>query len=167
MKSKTFWIAFVIALLSSSFVIYGTALFLSLSDPTFAVEPEYEEKAAHWDDQQRQMAVNQRLGWTVELDTTPADEPQHVDVTLNLFDKYGKTINGATVDVVTFYNARAARRIHGMLDHIGDGEYGKRMKLSPSGLWEFRVTVTCGDDTYTETTRQSILSVPGPAPAES
>ena len=35
MKSQIFWIGFVVSMLLMSVVIYGTALIISLTDPTF------------------------------------------------------------------------------------------------------------------------------------
>jgi nitrogen fixation protein FixH len=160
MKAQIFWIGFVVCMLLMSVVIYGTALIISLTDPTFAVEPDYEQKAANWDQHRAQVATNNRLGWMADLTTTAADEPEHVDVSLALFDKWGKPINGASVEVETFYNARASRRIHDTLEQVGEGAYEKRMELSPSGVWEFRLVVKRKDDTFTKTIRKSILSVP-------
>ena len=43
-------------------------VYVATSDGSFAVEPDYYQKALHWDDARSAAAENAGLGWTVELD---------------------------------------------------------------------------------------------------
>jgi len=159
-KPKWVWIGIVVGLLGMSLAIHTALLIFSLNDPSFAVEPDYERKAAQWDETQRRLAASRALGWTVDLSTAPADQAGEVDVTLHLFDRYGKPVREADVTLQTFHVARAGQIVSGELEPVGDGVYGARLPLRRSGIWEFRLSVTHGDELYVDTIRKSVLSTP-------
>ena len=159
MKPRYFWIGLVVALLAFSVGVHAVLLIASINDPSFAVEPDYERKARNYDEIQRQREASRALGWMADLTTSPAD-PGEVQVSLSMFDRYGKPLREAAVSVETFHVARAGNWIRGELQPAGDGVYAATLPLRRSGLWEFRLKVVRGDDVYTETIRKSVLSTP-------
>jgi nitrogen fixation protein FixH len=160
MRAQVTWIGIVVGLLLMSVVTQGVLIVLATTDPSFAVEPDYDAKAARWDDHQRQERENARLGWTVDLGTKAASVPGAVDVTLTAFGTYGKPLRDATVDVEAFHNARASEVLRARLEPAGDGVYAARLPMRRSGVWEFRLTITRGGDIYTETVRSGVLVPP-------
>lgn len=160
MKPKVFWISLIVGLLTAHVGLHMVLLFAAVNDPSFAVEPDYERKAVEWDDIQRERERSQRFGWTVDLSTRPADTPGQVDVSLTLFDRFGKPVRDATAQVEAFHNARASNVVRQGLPHDADGVYAARLPLRRSGIWEFRLRVVRGDQVYVDTLRKSVLSVP-------
>lgn len=160
MKSSIVWIGIVVALLLFSVGTQVTLMVAAVHDPSFAVEPDYEERARNWDAVQAQRARNEALGWTVDLSTAPGERPRTVDVELLVFGAYGKPLREARVRVATFHNARAAHVIEADLPGNGEGVYRATLPMTMSGVWEFRVEVLDGEDLYTETVRKSVLSRP-------
>lgn len=159
MKPRHFWIGLVIALLSLSVGVHAVLLIASINDPSFGVEPDYERKARNYDEVQRQREASRALGWMADLTALPAD-PGEVDVSVNLFDRYGKPLREAEVSVETFHVARSGNWVRGRLEPAGDGVYAATLPLRRSGLWEFRLRVVQDDHVYTETIRKSVLSTP-------
>src|SRR5450432_1832313 len=58
------WALVPVVLLASSFFGVGGMALVAIRDPNFALEPDYYQKALHWDQVQAQAANNQRLGYT-------------------------------------------------------------------------------------------------------
>ncbi|UCF67695.1 MAG: FixH family protein [Acidobacteriota bacterium] len=160
MKPHIVWISIIVGLLALSVVVHGILLVAALSDPSFAVEPDYEAKAANFDAIQRQRWASQRLGWTTELRTRPAVDPGEVEISLEAFDRDGEPIRDAAVELETFHNARAAEVINGRLTHIREGRYRGVLPMTRSGVWEIRLTITSEDDVYVRTLRKNVLSTP-------
>ncbi len=160
MRAQFVWIGIVVSLLVGSVVTQGVLLVASMSDPSFAVEPDYERKAADWDAIQRRKQESLRLGWTVDLRTSPSERAGEVNVELSVFDRFGKPIRDATVALKTFHNARAGNVIAGRLFHDADGIYLATLPMRRSGIWEFRLEVVQGESHYTDVVRKSVLSAP-------
>jgi nitrogen fixation protein FixH len=155
------WIGIVVGLLTMTVAMQVLLLVVATTDPSFAVEPDYEARAARWNEVQRQEATNRRLGWTVDLETTPAATPGMAAVRVSLFDTWGKPLRDATVEIETFHAARAANVVKATLPGDGEGAYVATLPLRPSGLWEFRLTARSGDDLFTARIRKSVLTTPG------
>ncbi len=156
MSPKVFWIGMVVGLLSMSVIIHGIAIIIAVSDPSFALEPDYEQKARDWDSIQLQQQTSKQLGWTVDLDTSPVGEFGDVLVQLSVFDKWGKPILDGEVNIDMFHNARAKNIFRAELEHISDGLYTAVLPLRRSGVWEFRLTIKRDDDLYVDTLRKTV-----------
>src|SRR5512138_3082971 len=76
----------------------GNVVFMVLAnrDASFAVEPDYYQKALDWDRTMAQEATNRALGWTARVEGTfPA--PVGRRLTLRLLDRDGHAVDGAAV----------------------------------------------------------------------
>ncbi len=160
MKRGGAWIGIVVALLGFSVATQAVLIWSALDDPSFAVEPDYERKARDWDLLSAERQRSRELGWTTSLSPRAVVSGQ-VDVTFEAFDRHGKPVREATVNVETFHIARASTIFRARLIATGDGVYGARMPLSRPGTWEFRLRVQSGDDIYTETLRKSVITGTG------
>jgi len=73
MKKGWYWPFFLVGLQASG--VGANLYFMSraISDPSFAVEPDYYAKAIAWDAHQAQARDNAELGWELKLDVAAAD----------------------------------------------------------------------------------------------
>ncbi len=115
MKRPRLWPGLIFALLAANAAIVGITLFFVHSDKSFAVEPEYYQKALHWDAAAKEQARSRDLGWRLEVDPGAVGAAgRHVRVTIR--DRQGKPIEGATVKVTAFSALRAADRFEAGCD---------------------------------------------------
>jgi len=158
MSAGARWIGIVIGLLAASLLGQFVLLAVATSDPSFAIEPDYEQKAQHWDAEQRQRSLNAVLGWSVAIGTEPVAADRGFDLTLTPSDRDGAAIAGAIVEVEAMANARA-QRIHRLALAEGEaGRYAGHVADWRPGQWEFRVTVTRGETRFTQRVRKEVVT---------
>ena len=143
------WIAFVLVILGTSFSVAIVMLYVSATDPSFAVEPDYYNQALNWDEHVAQRTLNEELGWRLELSDKPSESIGHRDVSVALTDRDGAPIDGAMVCVIAFHNARAADHFTFEMEPTGNGEYSAQQPLQRAGRWEFRFRVNRGESVFT------------------
>lgn len=166
MSPRVRWVGLICVLLGSTVVFHGALLVFSLVDPSFAVVPDYEGKAARWDEAKRELEKSRALGWTVDLKTRPAG-PGYVEVSVDVFDRYGKPVRASEAQVEAFHNARASERLGDRLTRTEDGRYIALMPLGRPGLWEFRLTFERGSERYVGVLRKDVeIERPGGRSAE-
>ncbi len=136
----TRWTLVVVGLLGSSLAWCATAIFLSSGDPSFAVEPNYEWKAEHFDAVAAERARSAALGWTLSVEVA-REAPGRSSVRLGVRDAAGQPLEGATVEVEAFHNARAADRFALALTPAGAGEFSAPLASDRRGTWEFDAVV--------------------------
>jgi nitrogen fixation protein FixH len=135
--------------LASLFFVY-----LATSNPSFAVEEDYYQKALAFDEKRAQEARNRALGWT--LDATiergaRAGEP--AALIAHLADRSGTPLAGASVAVEAFPIARADHILRAELRAGPDGDYHCSLPVRRGGRWELRFDVHLGDERFTNTSR--------------
>lgn len=135
----------LVGLITVSTMIGAAALiYHAHADPSFAVEADYYDKAVHWDDSAAQERRNTELGWRLTINPSAAD-----GLELTMVDGLGRPVEGATVSVEAFHNARSADRVTlALIDH-GPGVYRQTAEFARPGIWEFRVVARRGADTFT------------------
>src|SRR3954468_9883482 len=62
-SSASRWALVPVGLLVSSVAAFSWMALVAVHDPNFALEPDYYQKALHWDQTQSQAATNQRLAY--------------------------------------------------------------------------------------------------------
>jgi len=143
------WPGIVIGLLLMSAGFMGATIYFAVSDPQFSVEPDYYEKALAWDDTAAQAGRNARLGWKLAIDASGGADPRgHRTVRFELTDASGVSLEGAAIALEFFHNAASSERLKAEVAGA-EGGYVASLPLRKPGLWEFRVTVTRGPDTFT------------------
>ena len=151
-KSGKQWPLLIVALLAGQFAISGTTIYLAHSDPHFGVEPNYYEKAVHWDDTARQRQANQTLAWKpqIEIATKAAGGGQR-EVSLSLRDANGEAIEQAAIQVESFHHLNSNRRAHWTMLETAPGRYTGSPEMPNAGVWELRFTATRAGKTFTFT----------------
>ena len=128
-------------------------------DASFAIEPDYYEKALAWDETSRLRAASDSLGWTTESKLKSGVDGQELQITLR--DRLGRPLEGAAVQVEFYHHVRAADRQTVQLSPRGEGAYAAAARMSRPGLWQLRIRADRGPDTLI--TSQD-LRVEGPIP---
>jgi nitrogen fixation protein FixH len=140
----------VIALLGGQVLLTGVAVLIATSDRSFAVEPDYYQKALQWDELQAQRRQNAASGWHAALTIDPSATPSGARrVAVRVTDREGRPVEQARVRVASFHHACAAVRTETALVAEADGVYSAGVPLRRPGLWEFRITVERADRVFT------------------
>jgi hypothetical protein len=155
--SRLIWPGLIIALLAGHVVLTLVMVYIATRDRSFAIEPDYYQKALHWDAFVQQQRDNVRLGWTAAIDVdSHADVFGQQKLTCRLTDKAGRPLEGAAIDLLAFAHARGSQRIAAVLPSQGQGIYQAMLRFPQKGLWEFRLVVRRGPDTWTYTEQRSL-----------
>ncbi|MEL7370336.1 MAG: FixH family protein [Myxococcota bacterium] len=120
------------------------------NDPGFAVEPDYYRKAVEWDRLQAERAQSNELGWNVVVDA------RKDELRIRMTDRLGRPIEGASVVVEAFFNARANDRVTAQMEPKGLGVYTWAHTFPQPGLWEYRLAAFRDADRFTYVTQQEL-----------
>lgn len=146
------WMLVAPALLLLQAGISTLTVYLSVSDPSFASEPDYYRKAVEWDTLAAQQRTQAQLGWRIDLDVATVEHTAGERwVRVLLYDWGGAPISDAHVTAEAFHHARAADRRQLEFTTGEPGQYAVLMAVERLGLWEFRVRVIVGEQVLTTT----------------
>jgi len=154
------WPLIIIALLVGGAGANIGLLVVATGDASFAVEPNYYQKALRWDETMAQEARNAALAWSVTVALDGASGPGQTRVTARVTDRAGNPVQGARVAVEVFHSARASQVLAATLAPESPGRYSAPLPLNRSGLWELRLRVERGDQLFTQTLVQDLARVP-------
>jgi nitrogen fixation protein FixH len=144
-----------VAVIGLAAVVLGANFFLvylAVSDPSFAVEPNYYQKALDWDEHRSQEKSNLDLGWKFNFNLAMERGPDGtLELRALLFDRDGLPIDNARIKVETFHNAMSAYPLEADLEATGDGAYTAALPIRRPGLWEFRFVVDRDDQRFMQT----------------
>ena len=158
MKPGTFWALVPVMLLGSSVLLYMVIVPFMTSDPSHAVVPDYEGRAANWDAVTAQRRANAQLGWNLRVRAphgTRTDAP--LKLLIEVTDREGREIDGAAVSGVALHVARAATRFDFAAVSREGGHYEAEIDSARPGIWEIDVTVRRGDEIFVERRRVTAL----------
>ena len=151
------WPVLIIAALAIHVVVSLLTVVVATSNPSYAVEEDYYQKALAWDERRVQDRHNRELGWQLEVEVAPAaaagSDPSLV---VRLTDGNGQPLDGARVAVAAFHNARADQILRAELAATGGGVYACPLAMRRSGRWELRFTVDCDGERFTRTITRDI-----------
>ena len=145
------WGAIIVGILGTSFTTGMVMLYVSATDPSFAVEPDYYNRALNWDEHAEQRRTNAELDWRIELQDQPGSTAGMRALTATLTNRDGNPIEDATVGVIAFHNARSANRFEFPMTPAGGGVFSAEQPLARAGWWEFRFTIVTPESTFTKT----------------
>jgi nitrogen fixation protein FixH len=144
------WPAAIIGALAIHVVVSLATVWVATSNPSYAVEEDYYQKAVHWDQRQAQERVNEELGWNLTLAISgPPMIGEPAELELVIADRDGRPLDGAAVSVEAFHNARADRILRAPLIPGEMGRYSASLAMRRQGVWEFRITATRGETKFT------------------
>lgn len=144
-SSGRFWAWVPATLLGAMLLGLGAMAYIAIDDPSFALEPNYYDKAVHWDRSQAEAKDSQALGLRLSLLQAPSVSAQgEVELLLQVRDRQDLPVQGAAVAVEAFPNAFAARLQQLSLQEASPGVYRAKLSQGVNGLWELRFGVTRG-----------------------
>ena len=156
-RTTSFWAWVPVLLLGSMFVGLGSMAYVAVNDPGFALEPNYYDKAVHWDRSQAEASASRQLGLKVEVSQPLAlTDAGKLELQLTIHDRQGASFAGAQVQVEAFANARASRIEHVTLSEAAPGVYRAEIAHGLPGLWELRLDVRRGAELYREVLRRDV-----------
>ena len=147
-KPGVFWPAVIAGALVLHVSAMMVMVWISTSNDSYAVEPDYYAKALAWDEKRAQDRANARLGWTLDFVVEPAGPGGDPILRATLVDADGAPVDGAAVSVEAFSNIRRDDVLIATLPASGVG-YEAAMPMHGSGRWEFRFSATRGSDLFT------------------
>ena len=105
-----FWAWVPATLLGAMLLGLGTMAYIAIDDPSFALEPNYYDKAVHWDRSQAEARDSQVLGLRLSLRQAPAVSAQgEVELLREVRDRQARPLPGAAAELEAIPNAFAAR----------------------------------------------------------
>ena len=155
MNPKLFWIGLVLGLLGLSVSIQTVGLVLASSEPSMAIEKDYERKARDWDLHRAQLAANERLGWQVEKRFESAGHGR-LAACVALTDREGLPLTGLSLRGTSFHNARAGQPQALLFTETAPGLYRGEFPISRGGLWIFELEAQTGELRFTSTWRSTL-----------
>ncbi len=148
------WALVPVALLAGSLTLIGVMVSIATSDPGFAVEANYYQKAVDWDAQRAQQAESSQLSWAVqwrfEPDATSQRLEGRVRVVVEMMDRNGVAIENAQLQATAFANARAARVESLDFRETTPGTYEASLELHRAGLWKFHLVARHDGHTFSD-----------------
>jgi nitrogen fixation protein FixH len=149
------WPAFIAGALALQVLGSIVTIYLATSNPSYAVEDDYYQKALAWDDRRAQDRRSLELGWTLQFEVTPATvAADRAVLSVDLGDAGGAPVDGALLTVEAFHNARADDVFRAPLDGHGDGRYSASLPIARQGVWELRFVAERGEDRFTHTEKR-------------
>jgi nitrogen fixation protein FixH len=130
------WPAIILGLLGGQVALSAIMIYVASSDPSFAVEPDYYQRAVGWDQRSRGAELTASVAIAGAADLRGEREAR-----FTIHEADGRPLRGALVTVVAFHHGRAADRRHATLTERDDGVYLGWLLLGRPGLWEFRLTI--------------------------
>lgn len=156
-RAGKLWAWVPVLLLGGMFAGLGSMAYLAIDDPGFALEPDYYDKAVHWDRSQAEAAASRALGLQLTLSKPLAlARDGSLQLELTIRDRLGASFADAEVRVEAFANAHASRVQGLLLRETAPGVYQAQIAHGSSGLWELRVSVRRGDTRFREVLRHDV-----------
>ncbi|HVY28940.1 MAG TPA: FixH family protein [Polyangiaceae bacterium] len=153
-STGSFWAWVPVGLLGSMLVGLGSMAYVAVNDPGFALEPNYYDKALHWDRSQAEAAASRELGLKLSLSKPlRLSESGKLELELAITDKSGASYGDAEVKVEAFAVGRASQLHELSLRELAKGRYAAEIDSKTLGLWELRVSVKKDRDHYREVLR--------------
>jgi len=134
----------IFVLLGLNMTVVAITIWVAVGDPSFAVEPNYDVKAANWQQTVDARARALALGWTVEVVDPRVGGPLRLDVR----DRHGDPLESARAEAVVFHHAFAGLRREYPLVAIGEGRHVGVEPLDRAGKWHVRVSVEDGQNRF-------------------
>lgn len=141
------WPLGVVGVLAVSLTVCGITVIAAVSDPGYAIEDDYYEKAVHWDRQRVLEAASDALGWEAGVDF----DLNASTVAVTLTDDEGQPIEGAIVRATAFHHARRGLAQDITFSTDGQGRYVAALDRPREGQWQIRIRATRAADTFLHT----------------
>jgi hypothetical protein len=150
-RSRGIWPGAIFALLGMNVCIVGITVFAATRGSAAAVEPNYYERAVHWDQDARALERSRLQGWSVDVRLTPATQGAGSDLVVHARDRDGKPLDAATITASLFHHARPGEIAEPILSPDPDGGLRASVPGAAPGLWRVNLSIIRGSDRWSRT----------------
>ncbi len=157
MKKFFPWPGMVVVFILGNIAVCAVTVSLAMRAGDRGVEPEYYNKAIHWDQAVAAQEASDKLGWRIVFTHQPAvGQPVRVRVV----DLNGAEVPDAKISLETFHHATASKRFDLTLtrDAASADEVAPDFAPDREGLWEFRWKVESPAGTFEHEQAVVVLS---------
>lgn len=152
--------AVVLGLLGGHMVFIFTAIAIGTGDPSFAVVPDYYQKAVDYDDKKALLAESAELGWSVEVVLgSVADAMGQRELIVRLRDASDQPVTDRVVTIDGFHQARASQPVSFTCVEILPGQYVGKARLTREGFWQFTIDAAQGETRFVGEIKQFVRAV--------
>lgn len=131
------WPWLIVSLLVATAAGQAIIWYQATHDPTFAIEPDYYNKAVAWDSAMARQRENIALGWTATAEAA-SGAGNAMTLVVRLRDRDGNPLPGARVQAVAVSNLDASHPVSLALAE-SDGAYRGAVAAAQPGIWEIRL----------------------------
>lgn len=149
MNSARLWPAALVAVLAITVVANVAIYWTANHDTSFAVEPDYYQRAIDWDSTMAREQRSTALGWSAEVRLAPPDAGE-ATLSVTLAARGGAPLDSADVRAALSHNAHGADVFQVRLLPSGPGRYAARVPSAAQGLWRVDLAATLGNDVFVE-----------------
>lgn len=151
MKKGAVWPYLIAGALALHVTASLIVVFVATSDPSYAVEDDYYQKAVDWDIKRAQDRANESLGWIFEFNVWPPERPGDEPVLeVTLRDAANEPLSGARIEVESFHNSSSDDILRAELRETREaGVYRTTLPMRRNGRWELRFVVDRGGRHFT------------------
>ena len=153
MKRGMWWPIGITTVLATTVAANLWVMRIANDDPSFAIEPDYYQKAVAWDSTLAQERQDSILGWRIKPTIGIVAATGKTQISAILTDSLGTPISGAMVKLSALPVARASEVHETTLTAAGAGEYTGQLDAQRQGQWELRFDVRAGSTHFTEVAR--------------
>ncbi len=155
------WPLIVIAFLGVHVVLISVGVAIATHDPTFAVTPDYYDKALNWDKIQAAKRASEKLGWKLAIAPALKVQPNgERAVEISLQDRNGHPVAGAQINITYFHHAHAMDRMKLTGTTAADGKLAVNVPMRWAGFYSFACTADSGGTNFTDTLTQFVSNAP-------
>ena len=152
MKKGMGWPIGVVVILMSTLLANIGVIVFTVDDPSFAIEPDYYQKAVDWDSTEALGTRSDALAWRAEASVT-ADPGGSSRLTIVLRDAAGALVRDAQVSGALLHIARANEVQQVRFLATDSGTYQANVPMPRSGLWELRLAADRSAEQFRQTLR--------------
>jgi nitrogen fixation protein FixH len=153
MKRGSWWPIGIAGVLAATVAANVWLATIANDDPSFAIEPDYYQKAITWDSTLAQAHTNTTLGWRLTPSLGTIGPAGHARVRATLTDSTGAPISNASVQLSALQIARANNVHRVTLTASAAGIYDGQIDARLPGQWELRFDVRSGSTHFTDVAR--------------
>jgi len=146
-NSSRLWPAALVAVLAVTVVANIAIYWTATHDRSFAVEPDYYQRAIDWDSTVARGQRSAALGWVADVRLAPPEGGQ-ATLVVAFTAADGLPLDSLDVRAALSHNAEGANVHHARLAPTGPGLYATRIPSSAQGLWRVEVAATRGPDAW-------------------
>lgn len=150
--SGMFWPVFVVCILLVSVGVCGVTVYAAVSDPSYAVEPDYYEQASRWDQLAKERAASDALGVSATVSVSMPRPPSgEREVRVSFFDEEGQAYEPDVVTALVFHHARRHEARELTLTRSAEGGYAAVIPGAHAGVWQVRLRAVRAGEVFLDT----------------